>query len=85
MAAAAEWTLVTPDGRRLTAKQHGEGWSVAYGAGETGVRSRLEVALTEALLGDDSFSAHSMQFDYADWAGRVTEEIEREERPPDER
>ena len=85
MKAAAEWTLVSPDGRRLTAKQHQDGWSVLSDAGETGVRSRLEVALMEAVLGDDSVSAHALRIDDAGWAERVTKEIERNERLPDNR
>lgn len=75
---------MTPDGRRVVVKRHHTGWIVACGDSETPARERLEVAVIEAILIDHDFALHSMQFDYAAWTCELADEIEREERRPDD-
>jgi hypothetical protein len=78
-----EWTTVTPDGRRVIVKRRADGWTVACNDSESTTRSRLEVALIEAILIDDDFALHSMRFDYAIWSRQFAEQIESDLRPPD--
>jgi len=73
-----EWTTFTPDGRRVIVKRHEDGWTVACDDSESTTRSRLDVALIEAILIDDDFALHSMRFDYAAWSRQFAEQIERE-------
>jgi hypothetical protein len=71
-----QWTTTTPDGRRVIVRRHPDGWTVACGDSETGLRDRLESAVIEAVLMDHDFVLHSVQFDYAVWSGELVDEIE---------
>jgi hypothetical protein len=74
------WHGYTPDGRELEVRHEQGSWIVRCGSTESQNRI-LDVALIEAIRGENDLAAHARRTDYAGWvraqAARIEEELDR--------
>jgi hypothetical protein len=71
-----EWTTFTPDGRRLVVYRREEDWFVICGQRGRAHHHLLDVALIEAIRGDEEFAAHLMPADFGAWVRELADQVE---------
>jgi hypothetical protein len=71
------WRGYTPDGRELEVRREQDAWIVRCGSTESQNRI-LDVALIEAIRGDENSVAHTHHTEYAAWVRAQAAQIEEE-------
>jgi hypothetical protein len=73
-----EWSTYTPEGRRLLVRREDKGWVAQCGDGREARSGLLDLALIEAIHGDEDVVGHGPGIDYGEWTRECADLIERE-------